>query len=209
MVLPEPVPSAIRQQVTGNRKWAMLDPDLHNRICSGRARVLPAADAGTGLGKVAGEPSRRSQKDLGNQGNRKRAFNVCLVLEVGKSCICGGITEAKLSSPTESPLYQLVGGMEKLAGDLVVHHLRLCKSSFSLVKIYVPIIDYNDFTFVQHTLSLSKLHLEQIHITGMLNLKCCNNNHNLLSFYQRCCTRLTQRATPIRQVYKFPTYKQR
>ena len=68
------------------------------------------------------------------------------VLKGRESCICGGITEAKLSSAAKSPLYQLVGGMENLAGDLVVHHLRSCNSSFSLVKIYGLIIDYDSFT---------------------------------------------------------------
>ena len=66
--------------VTGNCRWAALDPDLYNRICSGRGRVVPFrggpsrsfSDVSTSL------PNRENTKDLASSSvSRGKRSNIC------------------------------------------------------------------------------------------------------------------------------------
>ena len=52
--------------------------------------------------------------------------------------LTGSVTENKL--PISAPIYQLLGNMEKLAGDLAYFHLRSCGKHFSKIIIYGLII---------------------------------------------------------------------
>ena len=66
--------------VTGNCRWAALDPDLYNRICSGRGRVVPIrggpgrsfSDVSTSL------PNKKNTKDLASSSvSRGKRSNIC------------------------------------------------------------------------------------------------------------------------------------
>ena len=68
--------------------------------------------------------------------------------------VTAATTENKQScSGDEMP--QLLGNMEKVAGDVVLHHLKVCETKlFSFVEVYGLIIDYNTDTCTAHKLKM-------------------------------------------------------
>ena len=56
--------------------------------------------------------------------------------------IQGAVTENKLHN--DDPVAQMLGDMEKLAGDLAYYHLKNCSGDFRYITIFGLIINYND-----------------------------------------------------------------